>query len=231
MRPEHLQDDDIFNALSIEAVTNQLAIWSQTKATQEATAMKAKKSEKSGSKSNTAVKTIQINEGEHDATTKFHPQQYAMRPSVCGQEKVWPNYPVEWPEIYYSVNLADVGLENELGQKQIKLLHSRASEIKINMFTSSNANVGRTGSKTTNVNPCENGSTDVITKDDWNKCHTINELLMALDNLVAAWACFWEGDRSMVTLRRVVTKMKDFSMVSNLTTRLKLLENFVNKVL
>ena len=74
MRPEHLQDDDIFNALSIEAVTNQLAIWSQTKATQEATAMKAKKSEKSGSKSNTAVKTIQINEGEHDGTTKFHPQ-------------------------------------------------------------------------------------------------------------------------------------------------------------
>ena len=33
MRPPHLQDDDIFDSLSIEAVTTQLAIWTQTKAT------------------------------------------------------------------------------------------------------------------------------------------------------------------------------------------------------
>ena len=88
MRPDHLQDDDIFDALSIESVTNQLAIWSQTKATQEATAMRAKKAEKSGTKANTAVKPVTIDGGVHDATTSFHPQQYAMRPSVCGQGKV-----------------------------------------------------------------------------------------------------------------------------------------------
>ena len=59
----------------------------------------------------------------------------------------------------------------------------------------------------------------------------MNELVMALDNMVAAWACFWEGDRSMVSLRRVVTKMKDFGAVQNMNIRIKLLETFINKVL
>ena len=46
MRPEHLQDDEIFDALSLESVTSQLSLWSQTKATQEATAAKMKKANK-----------------------------------------------------------------------------------------------------------------------------------------------------------------------------------------
>ena len=35
----------------------------------------------------------------------------------------------------------------------------------------------------------------------------------------------------MVTLRRVVTKMKEFATITNASTRLKLLEAFINKVL
>ena len=69
MSPEHLQDDDIFDSLSLEAVTNQLALWTQTKATQEATAMKLKKSEKIGNRSNTPIKPVTIIEGVDDATT------------------------------------------------------------------------------------------------------------------------------------------------------------------
>lgn len=71
----------------------------------------------------------------------------------------------------------------------------------------------------------------MVTKDDWLSVSTLNELMMALDNLVAAWACFWEGDRSMVILRRVVTKTREFSSISNMATRLRLLESFNNKVL
>ena len=100
MRPPHLQDDDIFNALSIESVTNQLAIWSQTKATQEATALKAKKSEKI-IEGNTPIKTILIKEGEDDATSKLHPQRYHLRPCVSGQGKIWSTYPMHWPEVFF----------------------------------------------------------------------------------------------------------------------------------
>ena len=129
-----MQDNEIFDALSLEAVTNQLSIWSQTKATQEATAIKAKKSERTGNAANTAIKPVRIMEGEDDATTQFHPQRYALRPPVSGQDKIWDKYPTHWPEVYFSVNLSDVGLENDLGQKQLKLLHDRRSEIRINYF-------------------------------------------------------------------------------------------------
>ena len=223
MRPDHLQDEEIFDALSLESVTNQMAIWSQTKATREATAPKAKKAERVGNKSNTTVKPVKIEEGTDDATSVFHPQRYKLRPSVVGQEKVWENYPTHWPEIYYSVNLSDVGLDNQLGQKQLELLHDRRRMISVKMFASSNANVGRTGFRTTNVKSCENGSTDVVSKGDWTSLLSTHELLLALDNLLAAWACFWEGDRSMVTLRRVVTKQKDFGAIQNQQLRLKVL--------
>ena len=230
-QPEHLQDDAIFDALSLEAVTSQLAIWSQTKATQEATALKMKKAERGATEGNTAVKPVTIKEGVDDATTNFHPQRYSLRPPVCGQGKIWDNYPTHWPEVYYSVNLSDVGLENQLGHKVIELLHDQRSKIEVKMFAAANANVGRTGFKTTNVKPCENGSADLVTKDEWMSLLSPNELMMALDNMVAAWSCFWEGDRSMVTLRRVVTKMKEFATIANPQVRLKVLESFINKVL
>ena len=68
MRPEHLRDDDIFDALSLETVTSQIAMWSQTKATQEATEVKKRKAEKTGNKSNMNVKPVHVKEGSDDAT-------------------------------------------------------------------------------------------------------------------------------------------------------------------
>ena len=142
MRPDHLKNDKIFDALSLETVTTQLAMWSQTKATQEATALKAKKSERNGNKMNTAVKMIKIEAGDDDSTTVFHKQRYALRPSVVGQAKIWANYPTHWPEVYYSVNLPKVGLNNQLGQKQTEFLNDRRSKIEIKMFAPTNANMG-----------------------------------------------------------------------------------------
>ena len=129
------------------------------------------------------------------------------------------------------MDLAEAGLENEFGHKQIELLHDRRSKIEVKFFAPANANFGRAGPQTTNLKPLANGTTDVVTKDEWINCVTVNELMMALDNLVACWACFWEGDRSLVTLRRVVTKMKEFGMIANPKDRLRLLEQFINKCL
>ena len=50
MRPPHLQDDEVFDSLSIDAMTNQIALWQQTQATKEATALMQKKGEKVGGK-------------------------------------------------------------------------------------------------------------------------------------------------------------------------------------
>ena len=111
------------------------------------------------------------------------------------------------------------------------MLHDRQSKIEVKMFAPANANVGRSGFKTTNLKQCENGSTDLTTKDKWMNLWSVNEIMLALDNMVAAWQCFWEGDRSMVKLSRAITKLKEFSTVTNLPTRLRLLENFLTKIL
>ena len=213
MRAEHLQDDEIFDALSLESVTSQLSLWSQTKATQEATAVKMKKANKEENEGNTQIKPVKVLEGIDDATENFHPQRYHLRPPVCGQDKIWANYPTHWTEVYYSVNLSDVGLEHQLSHKVIKLLHDRRSKLEVRFFAPANANVGRSGFKTTNVRACENGSADITSKDDWVNLLTMNDLMMALDNMVTAYGCFWEGNRSMIILRRVITKQKEFAAI------------------
>ena len=45
----------------------------------------------------------------------------------------------------------DVGLQHDLGQRQVELLHDRRSAIKVKMFAPANVHVGRSGTKTTNL--------------------------------------------------------------------------------
>ena len=230
-RPDHLQDDDIFDELTIGEATMQLAMWTQTKADREATELKMRKAEGKPLKSNTMVKMVKVSSGDDDATSTFHPQRFHLRPPVTGLSKVWASYPTHWPEVYYSMDFSDVGLENQLGQKQLELLHDRRSKIEIKMFAPANASWGRSGTKTMSVKQDEDGNTAVSNKDEWLGLLTMSELMLSLDNLVAAYACMWPNDRSMVTLRRVVTKNKEFSAMTNVSTRLKLLESFINEVL
>ena len=157
-------------------------------------------------KENQKIKMIKIESSEDDSTTVFHPQRFLMRPPVVNPKTYWHLYPTSWPETYYLLYLADVGLENVLGSKQIKLLHDCQKPIKVHNFSVLNANVGRSGIKTTNQRTCEDGTTDIIKKDEWAKVVNVSELTWALDNLVAVWTVFWLGDRSMVMLRRVVSQ-------------------------
>ena len=231
-RPPYLQDDSYFNTFKPEVALQAVMAWGQTQAVQRSNQLKEKKAEKATDlKTNTAVKVTEIKAGKDDSTTQFHPQRF-LRPPVVAPEKYWNLFPKKWEEKYYSVYLEDVGLQNDLGQRQIELLHDRRSCIKIKMFAPSNVNVGRGGTRTTNVRSCDDGnSLDVMSKDEWTKLANLTDLELALDNLVAAYACFWPGDRSMVTLRRVVTKTKSFSSISNQENRMKMLEIFINQIL
>ena len=229
-RPPYLQDDAYFNTFKPEVALQAVMNWAQTEAMNKANQLKEKKAEKTTDmRKNTAVKVVEVKEGKDDATTVFHPQRF-LRPPVVSLEKYWNLYPKKWDEKYFSVFMEDVGLQNELGQRQIELLHDRRSAIKVKMFAPANVNVGRSGTKTTNIRSGEDGI-DMVSKDDWAKLGTLTDLEMALDNLVAAYAVFWPGDRSMVTLRRVVTKTKSFQAVSHQETRMKLLDVFINQIL
>ena len=229
-RPPFLQDDCYFKTFKPEVALQAVMAWAQTAAMEKANQLKEQKVEKSSDmRKNTAVKMVQVKEGTDDATTVFHPQRF-LRPPVVSLDKYWSLFPKKWDEKYFSVFMEDVGLQNELGQRQIELLHDRRSSIKVKMFAPANVNVGRSGTKTTNIKSGEDGI-DMVSKDDWVKLGSLSDLEMALDNLVAAYAVFWPGDRSMVTLRRVVTKVKSFKAISNQETRMKLLEVFINQIL
>ena len=230
-RPPYLQDDEYFDSFAPEVALKAVMTWAQTRAVEKANTLKENKAEKSSNvKKNTKVKLVEVEAGQDDATTVLHPQRFLRHP-VVAVEKYWHLMPKSWDEKYYSVYLEHVGLQNDLGQRQVELLHDRRSAIKIKMFAASNVNAGRSGTKTTNVRTCEDGSADFQSKDDWMKLASLSDLEMALDNLVAAWAVFWPGDHSMVTLRRVVSKTKSFKAIVNQETRLKLLELFINQVL
>ena len=230
-RPPYLQDDDYFDSFKQEIALQAVMAWGQTMAVQKSNTLKENKAEKTNNmRRNTMVKLVEVKAGQDDATSVFHPQRF-MRPPVVAVEKYWSLFPKVWEEKYYSVYLEDVGLQHDLGQKQIELLHDRRSSIKVKMFAPCNVNVGREGTRTTNIKNCEDGSADLVSKDEWTKLASLSDLELALDNLVAAWAVFWPGDHSMVTLRRVVSKTKSFKAVGNETTRMKLLEVFINQIL
>ena len=216
--------------MDLNVVAQQVMKWSEIQVMKEANDLKAKKADKNSMKKNTEIKVVKIEEGEDDATSKFHPQRFAMRMPVVGPSKYWHLYPTEWKEVYYSVHLEHVGLENTLGQKQILLLHNRTNELKVHMFSQVNAVIGKE-KLSTNINFLKDGSADIKSQEDWAALVSVNEVTMALDNLVAGWSVFWPGEQSMVTLRRVVTRQKEFASISDIKKRKKLLESFINKML
>ena len=227
-----MQDDEIFDLLSIESVNEQLSRWEQTKTLREANEIKANQGKKSVYKKNTEIKPLEIEAGTDNAKDKLHPQRFLMRTPVVSPDNYWDLFPVKWPETYYTVYLEDVGLEDQLGQKQLELLHDRRSPIRVKMFSALNANIGRSlGFKTQNLRQLEDGTTDLVTKDDWAKIATVNDLMLSLDNLVAAYAKIWPGDCTVVTIRRVVTKHKEFANISPPEVRLRLLESFIDRML
>ena len=230
VRPPHLQDNEIVDAMDLNIVAQQVMKWAEIQVMKEANEIKAKKSDKNSMKKNTEIKPVKVEEGEDDATTKFHNQRFAMRTPVVAPSKYWHLYPTEWKEVYYSVHLDHVGLENTLGQKQILLLHSRTNELKVHMFSQVNAVIGKE-KLSTNINFLKDGSADIKSQEDWAALVSVGEVTMALDNLVAGWSVFWPGEQSMVTLRRVVSRQREFAAISEVKKRKKLLEAFINKML
>ena len=230
VRPPHLQDDEIVDAMDLNIVAQQVMKWSEIQLMKEANDIKAKKADKNSMKKNTEIKTVKVEEGEDNATTKFHNQRFNLRTPVVAPHKYWHLYPTEWKEVYYSVHLEHVGLENTLGQKQILLLHNRTNELKVHMFSQVNAVIGKE-KLSTNINFLKDGTADIKSQEDWAALVSVGEVTMALDNLVAGWSVFWPGEQSMVTLRRVVSRQREFAAVSDVKKRKKLLEAFINKML
>ena len=230
VRPPHLQDDEIVDAMDLNIVAQQVMKWSEIQVMKEANEIKAKKNDKNSMKKNTEIKTVKVEEGEDNATTKFHSQRFCMRTPVVAPNKYWHLYPTEWKEIYYSVHLEHVGLENTLGQKQILLLHNRTNDLKVHMFSQVNAVIGKE-KLSTNINFLKDGTADIKSQEDWAALASVGEVTMALDNLMAGWSVFWPGEQSMVTLRRVVSRQREFAAVSDVKKRKKLLEAFINKML
>ena len=234
IRPPFLQDDEVFNGLSLEAAATQIMSWMSTKAVMTANELKEKKANNAGGKekADEPIKALVIEAGEDDATTKLHSQRFMFRTPLKDPKDYWSLYPRKWTEINKSIFLDHVGLDTIISPRTLELLHDRASVLEIKMFLTINVSVGRAGSsRKQNLRTLEDGSTELVSSDDWLTPTSINQLLEAMDNLAAAWVVMWPGEWSVAVLRRVITMHQAFGEITVPELRKRLLEGFINDVL
>ena len=234
VRPPHLMDDDVFNTLSVEAAAQHIMQWMTTKAMMDSNQIKENKAIHRGGKEkpDQEIKMLKFEAGEDNAGTVLHKQRFAFRTPLQEPKDYWHLMPVSWKEVNKSLYLDNVGMDNICSPRTLELLHNRASPLEIKMFLTLNISVGRSGvSKKQNLRTLEDGSTEVVSSDDWLSPTTISQVIEALDNLVAIWCVMWPGEWSMVTLRRAVTKHLAFGDITNVELRKKMLEAFINEVL
>ena len=116
--------------------------------------------------------------------------------------------------------LENIGMDNICAPRTLELLHDRSSPLEIKMFLTLNISVGRAGvSKKQNLRTLEDGTTEVVSSDDWLSPTNIHQLMEAIDNLVAIWTIMWPGEWSMVAI------------INYLRIRKKIMEAYVNEVL
>ena len=234
MRPPHLTDDDVFNTLSVESASLQIMNWMTTKAMMASNNIKENKALQRGGreKPDMEIKKIKIETGEDDATSTLHSQRFMFRTPLQAPKEYWHLVPQRWKEINKSLYLENIGMDNICSPRTLELLHDRSSPLEIKMFLTLNISVGRAGvAKKQNLRTLDDGTTEVVSSDDWLSPTNINQLIEALDNLVAIWVIMWPGEWSMVSLRRAVTKHLAFGDIQNLELRKKMLEAFINETL
>ena len=234
VRPPHLMDDDVFNSLSVESASLQIMNWTTTKAMMTSNELKESKAMSRGGreKPDAPIKMVKIEAGDDDSTSTLHKQRFSFRTPLQAPKDYWHLVPLRWKEVNKSIYLENVGMDNVVSPKTLELLHDRSSPLEIKMFLTLNISVGRAGvSKKQNLRTLEDGTTEVVSSDDWLSPTNINQLVEAIDNLVAIWTIMWPGEWSMVAMRRAVTKHLAFGDIQNVDLRKKMLEAFINEVL
>ena len=234
VRPPHLQDDDVFDSLSLEAAAQHIMQWLTTKTMMATNEMKENKARHRGGKEkpDQEIKKVKIEAGEDDAVSILHKQRFSFRTPLQEPKEYWHLVPLRWKEVNKSIYLENVGLDNICSPRTLELLHDRTSSLEIKMFLSLNISIGRAGvSRKQNLRTLEDGTTEVKNSDDWLSPSNISQLIEALDNLVAVWVVMWPGEWSMVALRRAVSKHLAFGDINHADLRKKMLEAFINEVL
>ena len=234
VRPPFLEDDEVFNAISVEAAAQSIMSWMTTRTMMESNKLKESKTRAIGGreKPDEEIKAINIEAGKDDAVSQLHKQRFCFRTPLKDPKEYWNLVPLKWNEVNKSIYLEHVGLDNILSPRTIELLHDRSSPLEIKMFLTINISVGRSGTaRKQNLRTLDDGSTEVVHADDWLSPTTINQLVEALDNLLAAWTVMWPGEWSVVALRKVVTKHLAFGDIQNTDLRKRMLEQFINEVL
>ena len=224
----------MFNVMSVEAAAHSIMSWMTTKTMMETNKLKESKSRAIGGreKPDEEIKPIDIESGKDDANKNLHKQRFCFRTPLQEPKEYWNLVPLKWKEITKSIYLEHVGLDNILSPRTIELLHDRSSPLEIKMFLTINISVGRSGTaRKQNLRTLEDGTTEVVHADDWLSPTTINQLVEAVDNLMAAWTVMWPGEWSVVALRKVVTKRLAFGEIENADLRKRMLESFINEVL
>ena len=162
LRPPHLQDDQVFNMMSVESAANFIMQWMTTKAMIAGNEIKESKARSRGGKEkpDEEIKKLRIEEGEDDSLSILHKQRFKFRTPLKAPSEYWHLVPKKWKEINKSIYLENVGMDNICSPRTLELLHDRSSPLEIKMFLTLNISVGRAGaSRKQNLRTLDDGTT------------------------------------------------------------------------
>ncbi len=234
-RPDWLMEDEDIDTLPRATVANVIAQFKMTQAIEKQNKLKEDKvvRSKGGISTDQEVKTMKVEEGEDNATTKLHSLRFKFRTPLLKPETYWDSFPVKWPETNKRIHLTHLGLDHVVSAKTKEMVHDRSDPtISIKMFSNINIMVGREGTVQTSRVQQHRDYIEVESRDNWLDMTSVAQLEEALDNLVRLWGSMWPGDYGPSNLRGVVTKHRSFNHTfDHQETRKKVLEDFVNRIL
>ena len=113
-KPPHLEDDEVFNTLSVEAAANHIMQWMTTKAMMTNNELKEKRSRSNvgREKPDETIKNVKVEAGEDDALTVFHSKRFKFRTPFTDPKEYWHLMPLKWPEVNKSLYLENIGMDN-----------------------------------------------------------------------------------------------------------------------
>lgn len=133
--------------------------------------------------------------------------------------ELWKQMPVWRAHTYRSIDLRPFGINSQVAEEAIGILHDRRIQLKLKYFTRYNATIGTRGLKTKTEHFAD-GGTSSTSNLDWKELGNMRAVQDALINFAICNALMWPLDLTGLVLMKV---LNDYFMIPNAEERVRVL--------
>ena len=147
---------------------------------------------------------------------QLHPARLDRHPPGSRAE-LWEQMPVWRTHTYRSIDLRPFGINSQVAEEALGILHDRRIMLKLKYFTRYNANIGSRGLKT-KTDHYADGGTSSTSHLDWKELSNMRGVQDALINFAICNALLWPLDLTGLVLMKV---LNDYLMLPNAQERVR----------